>query len=145
MNNLTHTLFTLTVLATFKANNILVGEGDKLSNEFSLTSARWRVMAVIVTAKRALSVSEIAKKMAQSRQGVLRLINEMDTMGLLEKQPNPKHKRSIIFNLSNKGLLIYYQLEQKQRLWAKQIDGKINTCDLQTTVSTLNKISNIFN
>jgi len=145
MHTLDSTLFTLLVLETFKLNSTFVSEGDNLTRDLKLTSARWRVLGAISMAKKALSVSQIAHIMGQSRQGVLRLVNEMQSDQLLSMISNPKRKKSNLFCLSDKGLATYQQLEKRQIAWASKHVNKIPITDLQTTLATLKKISTNIN
>ena len=133
-------LFTDIVLDIFKLSGLLVLEGDKLTKELGLSSARWKVMGAIVNSRSPLTVPQIARNMGQTRQAVQRLANEMEGDGLLSFQTNPHHKRAKLLTLTAKGKINYKKLVQKQIPWANTVANKISTSDLQMTSSVLQKL-----
>ena len=70
------------VLATFRANGLLLAAGDELAGTQGLTSARWQVLGAITLADMPLSVPHIARRMGLTRQSVHvtvnRLVDELD-------------------------------------------------------------------
>ena len=70
-------LMTDIILDTFKLNGLLVVEGDLLISDLGLTSARWKVLGALSNGLEAMTVSDIARMMGQSRQAVQRLSRRM--------------------------------------------------------------------
>lgn len=98
----TQTLSTLAV-AIFRANGALIAAGDAISQPFGLSSARWQVLGAIALAGQPQTVAQIARNMGQTRQGVQRLINEMEQQGIVGLAENPHHKRAKLIRLTEKG------------------------------------------
>ncbi|WP_163836046.1 MarR family winged helix-turn-helix transcriptional regulator [Spartinivicinus ruber] len=136
--------FTEIVLEVFKLSGLLVTEGDKLTAEFGLTSARWKILGALIRSNNPITVSQIARLMGQTRQAVQRLTDDMQKEDLLAFIDNPNHKRAKLVSLTKKGEEIYYQLEQKQIPWANQCSADITATDLETTLTALRHISNLF-
>lgn len=124
-------LFTSVVLEVFKLSGLLTLEGDQLTREFGLTSARWKVLGALSLSDRPMTVPEIANVMGQTRQGVQRLVNEMTDDGLLDFQDNPLHKRAKLIVLTKNGREVYEKISQKQFPWASAIAAGIDSSDLE--------------
>ena len=134
--------FTDIVLEVFKLNGLLILEGDKLTNELGLSSARWKVLGAVALSQTPMTVPQIAKIMGQTRQAVQRLANEMEGDGLISFKNNPRHKRAKLLALTAKGRKTYKRLERKQIPWANSITARISSSDLQLTSSVLLRLIN---
>lgn len=137
--------FTEIVLEIFKANGLLSTEGDRLTKASGLSSARWKVLGALEISKNPLTVSQIARAMGLSRQAVQRLTDVMKKDGLLSYTDNPQHKRASHVVLSDEGKDIYSLISEIQIPWANQNSKDISATDLKTTLTTLRKITTLFN
>ena len=111
-------LFLDLVLSLFRLNGLLIAEGDEMTEALGLTSARWKVIGVIALSNSGLTVPGIARVLGQSRQAVQRITDVMATDGLLSYEPNPKHKRSVLVELTEEGKTAYKDLRDVQDPWA---------------------------
>jgi DNA-binding MarR family transcriptional regulator len=134
-------LFTEVVLEIFKVNGLLAAEGDRLTKEFGLSSARWKVLGALEISNIPLTVPQIARVMGLTRQAVQRLADAMEKEGLLAYQNNPHHKRAKYVVLTNRGKEIYHMIGEKQIPWANQNANEMSIADLEVTLSVLHKIS----
>lgn len=134
-------VFTEVVLEIFKLGGLLINEGDQLTEEYGITSARWKVLGAITLANSPQTVPQIARTMGLTRQAVQRLVDVMYEEKLLEFQPNPEHKKAKLVSLTNKGVNIYSKLDKKQVKWARENSLNLTKKDLETTLSVLKKIS----
>ena len=137
-------IFTGVVLETFKLSGLLVTEGDKISAPLGLTSARWKVLGALVQSDKALTVSDIARNMGQSRQAVQSIVNILNTAGFITLQDNPDHKRAKLALLTPEGKSIYQSMMSIQAPWANQCAEKVSMDDLNTTLKTLKALSGLF-
>ena len=67
---------TLIILETFRLNGALLEAGNQLTKPFELTSARWQVMGPV--SEQPLTVAQIARRMGLARQGVQRIVNDLE-------------------------------------------------------------------
>lgn len=134
-------LFTETVLEIFKLSGHLATEGDQLTQEFSLSSARWKVLGAVQMTPSLLTVAQIARVMGLTRQAVQRLADAMEKDGLLVYQENPNHKRARYVVLSGRGAKIYAAISEKQIPWANQNAKPLDLADLKATLSVLKNIN----
>lgn len=132
--------FTEIVLEIFKLEGLLLTEGDELTRELGITSARWKVLGALARSDKPLTVPQIAHSMGQSRQSVQRLVDVMQKQGLLLYQVNPYHKKAKLVALSSAGRDLYEMAEQKQIPWANSNSAEISVADLELTLAVLRKI-----
>ena len=111
-------LFLDLVLSVFRLNGLLVAEGDAMTEDLGLTSARWKVIGVVALSTAGLTVPGIARVLGQSRQAVQRITDVMAQDGLITYEPNPKHKRSVLVLLTDEGKSAYHALREVQDPWA---------------------------
>jgi len=134
-------VFTEIVLEVFKVSGLFNAEGDRLTKEYGLSSARWKILGAIETAQIPLTVPQIARQMGQSRQAVLRVVNNMRQDGLLVLQHNPEHKRAKLVSLTTFGKETYLKLEKKQIPWAKACSRNVDEKEMEIALSVLQQIA----
>jgi len=137
-------IFTQIVLELFKLNGLLVAEGDQITKEHALSSARWKILGALALSPNPMTVPQIANKMGQTRQSVQRLVDAMQKDGFLDYQENPYHKRAKLVVISNKGEKIYKLLERKQIPWANSSSANISARDMDVALSVLKKMVKAF-
>ncbi|MEZ9656079.1 MarR family winged helix-turn-helix transcriptional regulator [Vibrio splendidus] len=134
-------VFTKIALEIFKVSGLLNVEGDKLTEELGLSSARWKVMGAIEKSDDLVTVSQIARIMGQSRQATQRVTDIMVKDGLLTWLDNPNHKKAKLVNMTEKGRDAYNLLDQKQEVWAESGAEGIERDELDKALSTLRKMA----
>ncbi len=133
--------FTEIIIETFKLNGLLVVAGDRMTAPLGLSSARWKILGALARSETPPTVPQIARLMGQTRQAVQRLVDAMHADGLLEFHPNPEHKRAKLVAWTVQGEAAYRRTEKIQTPWANRCAEPISLRDLETTLSTLRKIS----
>jgi DNA-binding MarR family transcriptional regulator len=109
------------VVEVFRLNGLLLSEGDRLTADLGMTSARWQVLGAVSLAGSALTVSQIARHMGLARQSVQRLANEMHAAKLISFADNPDHRRAKLVAPTAKGRDAYRRAMQRQTKWAKTL------------------------
>ncbi len=137
-------LFTEAVLEVFKLGGQLAAEGDRLTKEFGLSSARWKVLGALQMSNTPLTVAQVARVMGLTRQAVQRLADAMEKDGLLVYQDNPHHKRARYAVLTDRGQQVYSRVSEIQIPWANQKSRDISSADLNTTLSVLRSMTLLF-
>ena len=131
---------TKVVLATFRANGLLLAAGDVLSAAEGLTSARWQALGAISLAERPLTVPQIARRMGLTRQSVHPTVKRLVRDGLLELMPNADHRRSQLVRLTEAGRATYTAIDVRQAAWVNRLAAGIERSDLATTARVLDQI-----
>ena len=133
-------LYTDIVLEVFKLGGLLVSEGDELTKELGLTSARWKVLGALAYSDSPMTVSLIAYSMGQTRQGVQRLSDAMVKEGVLAYEDNPHHKKAKLVAMTAKGEDVFLALERKQIPWANQNSAEISAQEMEIALGVLKKM-----
>lgn len=134
-------LFTEIVLEVFKLAGLLANEGDRLSRDQDMSSARWKVLGALARADSPMTVSQVAHSMGQSRQGVQRLANEMQASGVVEFVDNPSHKKAKLLAPTPQGLKVLEALEHRQTPWANDCAQDQDPQQLAQTLAQLRALS----
>ena len=137
-------LFTDLILEVFKLHGLLISEGDRITKDAGLTSARWKVLGAVAYSSNSITVPQIGRSMGQSRQAVQRIVDLMIRDGLLIYKDNPDHKRAKLVTITAAGQQIFDQLEEKQSVWANDVSEKTKVNELNTTLSTIRQLINRF-
>ena len=138
-------LFLDLVLTLFRLNGLLIAEGDAMTKDLGLTHARWKVIGAIALSNAGLTVPGIARVLGQSRQAVQRITDVMVADGILVYSDNPKHKRSALVTLSDKGQDTYTLLREVQDPWAIENTEDIPIEELETTLRLVRRLIKKFN
>ncbi len=116
------------ILEVFRVNGGLIAAGDRLVADLGLTSARWQVLGAIALSPVPEPVARLARAMGLHRQGVQRIVNELEAEGIVALDDNPHHRRAKLVRLTKKGDALYREAERRQKPWsralAKDLDPK---------------------
>lgn len=104
--------------------------------QHKLTTADRAVMEFLYPHEQ-LSVPEIASRYQVSRQHVQVTVNSLLNTGLLESRPNPRHKRSSLMKLSEKGGVLFAKILAKDKETVEALFAEIPHDDQQATLRTL--------
>jgi DNA-binding MarR family transcriptional regulator len=107
------------ILEVFRVNGDLIAAGDRLVADLGLTSARWQVLGAIALSPAPEPVARLARAMGLHRQGVQRIVNELEAEGIVALEDNPHHRRARLVRLTKKGEALYREAGQRQKPWAR--------------------------
>jgi DNA-binding MarR family transcriptional regulator len=123
------------------ASTILIRELDLLVDDLCLTHARLRVLQTIKRAGRALTVSQLARRMGVTRQSAQRIVNDLHTVEIVEFTRNPDHIRSPFVQLTATGENAYDEAESRRRRWATNLAESLDPRDLRRTLRVLRRLA----
>jgi DNA-binding MarR family transcriptional regulator len=129
------------VLATFRANGLLLAAGHRLAAREGLTAARWQVLGAVALAGRPLTVPQIARRMGLTRQAVQATVNRLRRDALVGTGENLDHRRSPLIRLTELGRQKYAALDQRQIRWINELSAGLKISDLTTTARLLRELS----
>src|SRR5215471_19452783 len=129
------------VLATFRANGLLLAAGHRLAAEVGLTAARWQVLGAVALAGRPLTVPQIARRMGLTRQAVQASVNQLRAEALIETIENLDHRRSPLIRLTQLGTQKYAALDQWQTRWINELSAGLDSSELTITARLLHDLS----
>jgi len=131
---------TALILDVFRLNGRLLTAGDRLVAELGLTSARWQVLGAIAYAERPASVAWHARTMGLHRQGIQRIVNELEIEGIVKFQPNPHHKRAHLVLLTSKGRKLFEAALALQVPWVNALASGLTSKDIATAKGVVQQL-----
>jgi DNA-binding MarR family transcriptional regulator len=109
------------ILEIFRVNGALIASGDRLVADIGLTSARWQVLGAIALSPAPEPVARLARAMGLHRQGVQRIVNELEAEGIVALADNPHHRRARLVRLTRKGEVLFHEADRRQKPWARHL------------------------
>lgn len=128
------------ILDVFRLNGRLLVAGDRLVAELGLTSARWQVLGAIAYAERPEPVAWHARSMGLHRQGVQRIVNELEAEGIIQFQTNPHHKRAHLVLLTVKGQKLFDAALALQVPWANALSKGLEAKDIAAAKNVIDQL-----
>ena len=130
------------MLAVFRINGRLLEGGDRLVAPLDLTSARWQVLGAIALAATPRTVPQIAEAMGMTRQGALKQVAKLEADGFLSSRANPRHKRSPLYALTEKGADAYRSVDTIYTTWANTLAEGLDLQRLEQARTLLAEFDN---
>ncbi|WP_177198632.1 MarR family winged helix-turn-helix transcriptional regulator [Streptomyces colonosanans] len=91
-----------------------------------------------------LTVPQMGRAQALSRQFVQRMVNDAAARGLVESIPNPAHKRSSLIRLTDGGRAAIDAVTAREYALLAQVRGDLREADVQTCVRVLTRMLEVF-
>ena len=131
------------VLGVFRLNGELVEWGNHFARPQGITTARWQVLGGIqlATGDEPPSIPQIAATMGITRQGVLKQINLLVAEGLVQAQPNPHHRRSPLYTLTEAGQRVVQILDQRWNDHLQPVVDAFSDEELDTALRVIGALS----
>ena len=128
------------ILTLFQLNGALLDWGDAFVAPEALTSARWQMLGALALAGQPLSAPQVAAAMGVTRQGAQKQLNLLAEARLVEVGPNPQHKRSPLYRLTDEGRRVYGAIDARWKERARQLAGGFSATELETTERVLTQL-----
>lgn len=128
------------ILEVFRFNGEMLEAGNRITEPYGLTSARWQVMGAIDLAGTPLTVSQIARRMGLARQGVQRIANDLVKQGMLAHSDNIDHKRSPLMTITIAGAAALKDIEREQAIWVNELADGLSERQLKSAVKLLQSV-----
>ncbi|WP_157249207.1 MarR family winged helix-turn-helix transcriptional regulator [Nonomuraea typhae] len=87
-----------------------------------------------------MTVPQMGRAQALSRQFVQRMTNDAAARGLVEPIPNPAHKRSSLIRLTDAGQAAVNQVVELERAMLREPGGDLTEADLVACVRVLTRL-----
>jgi DNA-binding MarR family transcriptional regulator len=130
--------FTALLLEIFRVNGRLIAEGDHLTADLGLTSARWQVLGALNQGP--LTVTGISGAMGLRRQSAQRLVDELVRDHMLELLENPRHRRAKLVSRTRRGDAAFRQLGKRQVKWANALAEGFDPDSLAQLLAVLREL-----
>ncbi|MET8472593.1 MarR family transcriptional regulator [Streptomyces sp. NPDC006422] len=102
-----------------------------------------RAVLAMLHGRGPMTVPQMGRFQALSRQFVQRMVNEVAERGLVEAVPNPAHKRSSLIRLTDEGRRVIGVVLDRERAALRTVDGDITEADIDTCLRVLSGLLKI--
>lgn len=104
-------------------------------------TVRTRAVLEVLLVEKEASVPDIAEKLEIKRQYVQLMVNETITEGLTVKRENPRHKRSTLIALTQKGQALIEDVVQREMKLVRSIGDGLNAADIETALKVVTTLT----
>ncbi|AKS46466.1 DNA-binding transcriptional regulator, MarR family [Octadecabacter temperatus] len=104
-------------------------------------TVRTRAVLEVLQADNEATVPDIAKKLEIKRQYVQLMVNETLAEGLTVKRANPRHKRSTLIALTQKGQTLIEDVVQREMKLVRSIGEGLNAADIETALRVVTTLT----
>ncbi|MGX1761302.1 MarR family winged helix-turn-helix transcriptional regulator [Streptomyces lydicus] len=87
-----------------------------------------------------MTVPQMGRAQALSRQFVQRMVNDAATRGLVDITPNPAHQRSSLIRLTDDGRAAIAAVTTREQALLRQVGGDLTDADLTACVHVLTQM-----
>ena len=112
---------------------------DAYLADFGITAAERAVLEFLYPDQQ-YSVPDIARRYDVSRQHIQVTVNALLERGLLEREENPRHKRSPLIRLARGGRDTFAAIRRSEIEFIDRIFAEVTARDLATTRRTLKQL-----
>jgi DNA-binding MarR family transcriptional regulator len=130
------------MLDLFRLNSLLLTAGDRLVQRLGLTSARWQILGAITAAERRQPVAWLARDLGANRQNVQRIVNDLQSEGLVAFEANPHHRRAQLVVLTDKGRRTFDAAMRLQAPWINGLSDGLTVKDIEKTRRVMTALRN---
>ncbi|WP_433175084.1 MarR family winged helix-turn-helix transcriptional regulator [Actinoallomurus sp. CA-150999] len=87
-----------------------------------------------------MTVPQMGRAQALSRQFVQRMVNEAAERGLVETAPNPAHRRSSLVRLTGEGAAAITALKARERAMLGRVGGDLTDAEISACLRVLTRM-----
>ncbi|PBC85973.1 DNA-binding transcriptional regulator, MarR family [Streptomyces sp. 2224.1] len=87
-----------------------------------------------------MTVPQMGRAQALSRQFVQRMVNDATAHGLVESAPNPAHKRSSLIQLTEQGRFAITTVIDRERAVLRQVGGDLTDAEVDACLRVLSRL-----
>lgn len=99
-----------------------------------------RAVLTMLRNQEPMTVPQMGRAQALSRQFVQRMVNEAAARRLVESVPNPAHKRSALIRLTDEGRTAITAVIDRERTMLRQTGGDLTDADITTCIRVLSRL-----
>ncbi|MEM7123378.1 MAG: MarR family transcriptional regulator [Pseudomonadota bacterium] len=107
-------------------------------------SVSQRAILELVLDHGSLTVPALARHLIAPRQFIQRIVNELLAMGLVERQRNAAHKRSVLIALTPTGSAAIASVKQREAAVMEPIARDLDAADIETARAVMAAVTEAF-
>ena len=126
-------------LTSFRLNGQLLAVAEQLARPVGLTAAWWQVLGGAL--REPQSVSDIARDMGLTRQGVQRIADLLVERGMATYAENPAHRRAKLLLATDAGLAAVRAINPAHAVAARRLAGELGAARLAEVLAGMHELS----
>src|SRR5690606_31690475 len=129
------------VAALFEAASAVRQQGDDVASRAGQSLARWEVLYILGEAPG--SAAQVARRLGRTRQAVQRVIDLLAAEALIVATPNPDHRRSPRFHLSESGRNTLVTINSAAADWHRMVLEEFDLEELEQLADSLQRLTRV--
>jgi DNA-binding MarR family transcriptional regulator len=127
-------------LNILRTADLLQREVESLFSRFGITSAQYNVLRILHGAGGGRSCSDIRRRMVEHHPDVTRLLDRMESAGLIRRERETKDRRTVIARITLAGTVVLKQLQEPLNALHQQQFAALSPPQLLTVIEEMERI-----
>lgn len=133
------------VLNIARTAEVLGQRTAEFLREHQLSAAQYNVLRILRGAgESGATCSQIAERMISHDPDITRLLDRMETRGLISRARSKEDRRVVITTISPEGLVLLGGIDEPLRNYLRGRMGKVSRASLETLIGQLEQIRELF-
>jgi MarR family 2-MHQ and catechol resistance regulon transcriptional repressor len=128
------------VLNIIHTAGILSSTGSVLMRRFGLTGAQFNVLFALKFKTRAITQSELGRRLVVTRASITSVLDKLEGKGLVKRVSVPKNRRIYHVELTEKGRELIDELEPQYRESLHEATVHLSEQDCRTLIGLLERV-----
>ncbi|RIX46218.1 MAG: MarR family transcriptional regulator [Rhodocyclales bacterium GT-UBC] len=113
---------------------------DERLRPWGMTQATWRTLWILRQGGERLNQSLLAARLGIETPTLVRILDRMEKLGLLERVPDPQDRRQKYIEISARGLALAAEIEGEVVATREEMLGRLGADEVQAGIAILEKI-----
>ncbi|EED36307.1 MarR-family transcriptional regulator [Luminiphilus syltensis NOR5-1B] len=113
---------------------------SRLREEFDTTLPRFDFLAQLERASDGLTMGELSARMMVSGGSVSGLATQLESEGLISREPVPENRRTFCVRLTRQGKRRFSEMATQHELWVMEMLGCLNASEVDDLMASLKRL-----
>jgi DNA-binding MarR family transcriptional regulator len=128
------------IVATVRASNALLRASRRLFKPFGLTEVQFNILHVLQDAPHELTQRELSDILVVDRSNVTGLIDRMEAMGWVQRQPSPGDRRAYRIRLTTAGRKLWQLAYPAYEAAANAVVAELSPAQIKAAARALETV-----
>lgn len=133
------------MLSIMRTNDLLQNRLARLLREYGLTLTQYNVLRILRGEGKPLPCLEVAERMIQVAPAITRVVDQLQTMDLINKTQSSEDRRVFMIELKPAAMRLLEELDQPVLDLHVTLMRGVKTSDLKTLIQTLEAVRSAVN
>jgi DNA-binding MarR family transcriptional regulator len=134
------------VLNIARTAEVLSQHSAEFLRDFQLSQTQYNVLRILRGAgPSGTTCSQIADRMITRDPDITRLLDRLDTRGLIHRERSKEDRRVVVTTISAEGLALLGRIDEPLRNYLRDRMGRIGKAGLESMIGHLEQVRELFN